>query len=95
LDAAYSILTMYSSILSPLGGRLGHVHFFSLIPHITWTNSSFQATSARTCSTVHEHPKTMTILSGEWFDPESCRIGLDGNEVALDIRGQVSSQGTS
>ena len=32
------------AILSTPGGRLGHVRFISLIPHITSTNSSFQAT---------------------------------------------------
>lgn len=30
--------------------------------------------SGRICSTVREHPKNTTILSGEWFYPESCRI---------------------
>ena len=72
-------------MLSPLGGRLDHVRLFSLILHIPSTNSSLQATSPGV-PVACEHPKATAILSGKWFRSH-VEFGLDGDEVALGIRG--------
>lgn len=82
---AYTLVSL-ETLLSFLGGRLDHVHLFPLILHILSRNSSLQVTSPGV-PVACEHPKATTIISGEWFDPESCRIWTRWDEVALGIRG--------
>ena len=79
-------------ILSPSGGRLGHVRFFSFLPHITRTNSSLQVASSGVPVQQYasiQKPRPSYLANGSIRG--HVEFGLDGNEVAFGIRGQVGS----